>query len=283
MKLEDQELRYKNPNTTSDLVIPVSLEAVLTHEQRLSNFNANCAHDIHWLNAQSEKPGTAIVCGAAPSLNHNIKEIAESGACIFACNTGAKVLAAHGVTADFQVLLDPQELVINEFCDTAKTHLLASIVDPKLIGMAKTPVLWHPDFPWMWDALKDSDKEFCYIGGGVSVGTYAVSIAYTMGYRDIKIYGMDSSFINGVTHANGWHVDNEGDGRIKVHVEFNGNNYQTTYDMKQQVLVFLRLADLLEQAGCKIDVIGEGLLPDVWADRKKPSKIGFAETAPASA
>lgn len=264
MKLAENEFRYMNPGASEALVIPITLQGVISDEDRKLNFIENIKLDIPWVDNCQANNDTAIICGAAPSLIDNISEIRKTNGAIFACNTAAQVLVEHGVSVDYQVLLDPQELLIDEFCKDAEYHLIASIVTPEIFRLSKNPILWHPFFQWIMDYLENYEREFCYIGGGVSVSTFALSLAYTLGYRKFVLYGVDSSFRDGITHANGRHIKDEDGSRIKVEVEDFGKTYQTTYDMKQQVLVFLQLFKLMESEGCSITVKGTGLLPDAW-------------------
>jgi hypothetical protein len=174
-------------------------------------------------------------------------------------NTAAKKLSDAWVRPHYQVILDSHAMMENEIGE-AEIHLLASIVNPKLFEYADHPVMWHPLIDWIEEEIPVDYPSFHYIGGGVTVTNSAICIAYTMGYREIHIFGMDSSFSAGRTHSTEQQTDDVG---LRIWVDHNGKTYETSFGLKQQVLVFLELKKQLEDAGCKVIVHGSGLLPDV--------------------
>lgn len=262
MKLQDTAFTHRNPQASTELVIPIGLVPTVGQEQSLQNVKDNCKRDIEWLCEQPAHEKEAVICGAAPSLKQFYPDIyykQSAGAVVFGCNSAAKHLACADIKSDYQVLLDPLESVADEFYP-AKKHLLASIVSPSVFDMAADPVLWHPCIDWVAEYADGFERDFSYIGGGVTVTMSALCIAYTMGFRKIHLYGVDSSF-----SRNSFYVDKAGcgDGRLLVTVEAKGQTYKTTYDMKQQVVVFLELQKMLKANGCEVKVYGNGLLPDM--------------------
>lgn len=259
MRLLDPDLRYTNPGTSADLVLRVELVTPVDDEGMKANVIENQKLDIPWVKECPAHDGVAIICGAGPSLADTIEEIRQIKGDIFASNSANGYLIDRGVPVEYQVMLDPYPVRDGD-CYAAKTHLLASIVDPRMFTLAKSPVLWHPSIEWMDALIKPDAPEFCYIGGGITVSNSAVCLAYTMGYRKFHIFGMDSSHREEKTHVEDvFELES-----FSVLITEGGKDYRTTYDMKQQVVVFLQLHKLLTAAGCDITVHGSGLLPDLF-------------------
>lgn len=263
MNLNDKCFTYKNPSASKDLIVPIHLVGCLSEADMLINLEENIRHDVPWLDQSPEHDCVAIICGAAPSLNDSlslINEMQSENGVVFGCNSAAQVLSGNGISVDYQNIIEPHDIVLEKFCAAAKTHLIGSIAPPDLFRKANHPILWHPVLDFVQNRMIDSRRKFSYIGGGVSIGVYSLCLAYTMGFREIHVFGMDSSFKDGEFYANG---DGLGIGYLLVDVEHNGKTYKTTYDMKQQVVAFIQFKYLLNEAGCKVFVHGDGLLHDI--------------------
>lgn len=263
MKIDDKCFTYQNKHASSDLVIPIQLVGCLSDDDMLHNLDENLKIDVPWLYESNQHDSVAIICGAAPSLNDSldtIKLLQSENGIVFGCNSAAQVLSNNGISVDYQNIIEPHEIILSKFCKEAGTHLIGSIAPPEIFRMAQNPILWHPLLDFVQKRLVDSTRKFSYIGGGVSIGIYSLCIAYTMGFREIHVFGMDSSFDNEAFYANG---DGLGIGYLLVDVEHNGKTYKTTYDMKQQVVAFIQFEKILNEAGCKVFVHGRGLLHDI--------------------
>lgn len=259
MRLDETALRYRNKEATQDLILPVELVGTTSLEEAQQNLRANLSHPI-WLNGSEAHDGVAIICGNGPSLADTLDEIRELDGTIYACNDAANMLIDNGIEVDYQVILEAQPRIVDELAP-AKRHLLASMCHPSVFARCENATLWHPVSPWVEDEIPDDCQPFMYIGGSSTVSMFTLSIAYTMGYRSLHTFGLDSSHSNGKEHAT---RNFDTPGRIFVTVEEFGNEYKTTYDMKEQVRVFMVMARQLNELGCKIEVHGSGLLPDVY-------------------
>lgn len=262
MQIDDCFLTKRNPGASSDLVIPVRLESVQTEDVSERNCRENVKRDIPWLKASPVHRGVALVCGSAPSLADNydlIRTMQAQGAIVFAGNAAARLMHEQGIDISYQIIVDGLEEARREIFP-AHCHLMASILPPDFLDQPNV-ILWHPLIDEVISVVDGMDRDFAYIGGGISVSLFALCIVHTMGYRRIHCFGMDSSF-----RGERFHVDDEGmEGPFLVDVEHNGKIYHTTYDMKMQASVFLQLERQFKQAGSKIEVHGTGLLPDAWS------------------
>lgn len=258
MELTAEEFRFKNPDTQRDLVLPIKLVNTETSQKTLENFRHNIKLDIPWLNESEAHGGTAIICGASPSLRTRFHRLNGD---VFACNRAAEVLREADVKPKYQVLMDALEETILDVSDNAEQHLISSIVSPKLHTKLKNPIIWHPLIDWIVKELDGADREFMFIGGGITVTNSAICIAYIMGYRKIIVLGVDSSFVDDKFYS---YQANAQSDRLFVDVEVNGKSFKTSYDMKQQVVVMLKLVQMLRDLGCSIEIDSDGLMGEAY-------------------
>jgi len=162
--------------------------------------------------------------------------------------------------------MDALEETVEELSDNCDQHLISSIVSPVLHPKLKNPVLWHPLMDWIVKELDGLDRKFMFIGGGISVTNSAICMAYVMGYRKIIVYGVDSSFIDGEFYS---YKANLTSPRLFVDVELNGKTFKTTYDMKQQVVVMLKLVNMLKEQGCEVVIDADGLMGEAYKTMDK--------------
>lgn len=203
--------------------------------------------------------GHAVIVGGGPSLNDHIDEIRwrkQQGQIVFATNN-----TLSKVEADYHVMLDARKENA-AFVPYNMKCLYASQCHPNVFERSKNNgnaiTIWHS----MIDGIQEVVcEDSCFIGAGLSsVGLKAMALAYTMGYRKIHIYGLDSSYRDGEHHAYKQPLnDNE---RI-LDVECNGTIYTTAAWMATQAEEFKSIAGLLVNAGCTLTVHGDGLIPDI--------------------
>jgi len=259
MQLNETALRYKNAEARGELVLPIELVGTTTLEEAKENLDANMSHPI-WLEEYPAHDGVAIVCGNGPSLADTLDEIRELDGVIYACNDAANLLIENGIEVHYQVILEAHPRAVDELAD-ANVHLLASMVNPELFRRCKNAILWHPNTPWVEERIPKEHPPFVYIGGASTVSMFALSIAHTMGFRSIHTFGLDSSHKEGKTHAS---REFDIPGQLLVTVNAFGKDYKTSYDMKEQVRVFMVMQEKLAELGTKVAVHGYGLLPDVF-------------------
>jgi 2-polyprenyl-3-methyl-5-hydroxy-6-metoxy-1,4-benzoquinol methylase len=90
-----------------------------------------------------------------------------------------------------------------------------------------------------------------------------------MGYRNLHIFGMDSSHKDGKSHAKHQSIN---DGDPCAVVRYNGKEYLCSITMKLQAERFQETSKALMDAGAKITVHGEGLLPEMWRNPQDMSE-----------
>lgn len=256
------QLKHWNPNAEHPLILPVHVICNTSDEEIYENIRINSARDKVWQKVIPAHDRVAVICGSGPSLKDNLEKIKEKrdqGCVIFALNGAAKFLYENGVYPDYQVILDAREETA-QLIGPAKEHLFASQVHPSLFEQVPDAVLWQLDVgkPELFDHYI---PDFAIIGGAASVGNTTTCLAFAMGYRDLQLFGYDSSHRDGKGHAFSQPM-NDGDPCASVH--FNGKDYIASLTMKLQAEKFQETSRALIDAGCKIEVHGEGLLPDMF-------------------
>lgn len=231
-------------------------------ERIAENIRSSCSRDIPWLTQQSENSKDALLVAGGPSLADDIEDIrrrASKGAVVIAMNGTADYLADRGIVADYHVIIDAREKNAKFLKRGSAQHLLlASQCHPSLFEFGPT-TLFHVAVN-DWDKFIPQDREAIAVGGGHSVGLYAMSLAHTLGFRSLHLYGYDSSYRNGQHHPYP-QAGNDYDPIIEAHVC--GRTFKTTNWMAVQVNEFQALANQLRQMGCEITTHGDGLLPYV--------------------
>lgn len=258
------ELRYQNEGASKPLILPVHLICNTSDEQIYENIRINSHnHNTGWVKCEDAHDGIAIIVGSAPSMLDTLDDIRamqDAGGKIFALNNAANVLYDNGIFADYQVMIDAR-IETAELIAPAKVHLFGSQVHPECFRRCPDATLWHLQVGNIEDYFPEYDDAYALIGGAASVGNTATCLAYAMGYRDLQIFGMDSSHKDGVSHAKHQSIN---DGDPCAWVTYNGKQYLCSLTMKLQAERFQETSKALQDEGAKITVHGYGLLPDMW-------------------
>jgi len=256
-------LSHQNPGADQPLVLPIQVICNTSDEALFSNIEINSRRPGKWVDGQEAHDGIAVLCGSGPSLADNLDNIRiwrEAGAKIFAMNGAAKFLDDNGILADYQVIIDAREETA-QLVGPAKEHLFGSQVHPACWDRAPNARVWHLQIAEIEDHFPEYEDSYCLIGGAASVGNTATCLAYALGYRQLEIYGYDSSHRNGKGHAFAQPMN---DGDPSCWVKFGGKDYLTSLTMKLQAEKFQDTARELMFLGCQVHVHGSGLLPEMF-------------------
>lgn len=238
-----------------------------TDEALFANIATNSMRDIPWIDAQPSHDRVAVIVGGGPSLAGMVGEIAlraKSGQDVFALNNAAHFLVRHGVIPDYQVILDARAKNVDFVRGyPARSYLLASQCDPALFDYLKggNVSLFHPAIEGIGDSLPRGRK-MCLIGGGITAGLTAMALTFALGYRQMRLYGYDSSDADdGTSHPYAQH-ETEAEKR-RLRVKCAGREFRCSFAMYKQATEFSKFAALLADEGCTIAVHGDGLLPTI--------------------
>lgn len=222
-----------------------------------ANIRSAIAMACKWFEPVAAHDGTAIIVGSGPSLRDDLlvlRCMAQDGQ-IFALNGSPAYLHKFGITPDFHVLLDAHPDVIDMVSPQIRmTRYYASQCDPPVLDAARDELIsWHGGGMAM-EAI--SDETFKHIvGGGSTVASRAMILAYGLGYRKLHLFGLDSSYDGEIGHA-----FDQFQLEATLKVTCGDEVFSTTAQMLGQAEDFKVIIPDLLQAQCEITVHGGGLL-----------------------
>ena len=239
-----------------------------------ANVKAAVSRDLPVLHVSDPHDRVAVIVGGGPSLKRQLAHLdahKAQGHEIFTLNGTMGALHSAGIRSDYYVMLDARPVNL-PFLDhlEADHFLIASQCAPaafdKLTGEDVT--LWHPNYPGLAEYIGDDDCAL--IGGGTTVGLQAISIAYAMGYRQIHIYGFDSSYSGDEGHAYVQH-QNDNDPRAEYWVA--GEKFIAAPWMARQAMEFQEASRQLADGDAELYVHGDGLLPAIAKRMSAPLTV----------
>ena len=213
------------------------------------------------------KFNNAVFVGGGPSLQHygmmlaNMDKTAND---FVALNGSYMWLKERGVLAKYHVIADarPENA---DFIDLEADcqYLIASHCDKavfdKLAG--KNVLVWHRGHDGMQNLVDpDRTKYIAYISGGSTVGMVALSILYTLGYRNLHLFGYDSSYLGDQGHA---YPQTLNDNDRVIDIEVHNRVFRAAPWMIAQSNEYTQLAPALIELGCEITTYGNGLLQHI--------------------
>ena len=256
------QVKHYNPGCDEPLIVPVAIVPNTSEDVGDAQIKANGRLALPWLDTVEAHDGVAIICGGGPSLKDSVEEIAGLKGTIFGLNAAAIFLAEHRIPVDYQIIIDAKEETSALVSIEARHRLYASQVHPSTAKYADC--LFHLANLGVTDLLPKERVDaggFTLVGGGVSVGITALTVAYTLGFRRLHLFGYDSSNRGVERHA---YPQPMNDNMPEMDVEWGDKVYRASMPMKLQADAFFRFAEALQEAGCEITVHGEGLLPAMW-------------------
>lgn len=176
---------------------------------------------------QRDRPrfGRAIIVGGGPSVKDHLEDIRklanDPNNAIFAINWTHTWLINNGIVPRgcvfFEIDAEPDSVL--EAAHPDVTYFICSHCHQKSFDMleGKKRVLWHspPNSELEKVVREELFKDTLTVGGGISTFTRTMTIALMLGFRDIDLFGVDSSFPEeGKTHVDGYQtvMDNKTDG-----------------------------------------------------------------------
>lgn len=209
--------------------------------------------------------GTFVIVGSGPSLEFQvdkIKEDQDKGYAICAVKGAYDYLRERGVTSNLYLSVEPRYRPIKNPSDKS-VYLLASRVHKDIFDelKGKNIYLWHS---WSeQDGSGDPDK--MYIGGGSTSGLRAVNVGYILGFRNFKMYGMDSCL--GEKGEKRVSQDALADHVMKTDVIVGDRTFICNMAMAAQAQDYQNIFDIMPDI--HIDILGGGLLAAINEERVK--------------
>jgi hypothetical protein len=208
-------------------------------------------------------PQPCLIVGGGPSGEDLIEEIRahkNAGNHVFCINGSALWLQRNGIVPDALILLDARAHNAR-FLDglhKSVTLFLATQCDPSVFEAGKDNkiIAWHPplgvDF--------NDPRGTVMIGGSTTTGMRAMRLVHVLGYRELHLYGYDSSYRDGDAHSYD-QFENAGD--VIREVICGGRAFVSTAWMIRQADDFQHIAHGLALEGMNIHIHGDGLIPEV--------------------
>jgi hypothetical protein len=245
------------------LPLALDMHGCATKEEMNSNISATLtrgyASIVPHLNKYS---GVASLVGSGPSLHETYTDLRGD---VFAINQAIGVLLDKGIVPKFAMLWDAAQIV-EQFAIPHPdiTYLVASRCHPAVFERLKDcrVAVWHAGGDHnIAEVIAEKKIPEPMINGGSAGITRGIYVVSSLGYRDINIFGGDSSYSDdGKTHANGSLVY-EKDMQVAI-----GNNpphwFRTTPEWCAQVQEYRSIYALFTFNGhTKLAVHGKGMLP----------------------
>lgn len=221
---------------------------------------AFCAHD-----------GTFVVVGSGPSLAHFADEIREErrkGRPICAIKGAHDWLCEQGIKPDLFFSIDPRDRRNNVMRESPGTvYLLSSRCSPLMFEHLKDRQILV-----VHAGSSDEEKEYFknknvfLLGGCTTSGLRAINLAYSIGFRNVVLYGMDScNAPDGVTKR----IDGSLTGQT-TDVIVGARKFICNLPMAKQAEDFQMIYSFLP--GIHVVSHGDGLITAIIEERKK---MGF--------
>jgi len=150
-----------------------------------------------------------VVIGAGPSLDKNIRHLAEAQdkAVFIASDAALKPLLANRITPQIVACLDPQEDIARFFAGVpsrSMTLIAPSIIHPHVLALWEGDVVFYskfaPDIPTLTEIQKRAPHLGCLTPGG-TVLSIAYDVAFQSGANPILFVGQDLSWPKRKTHT----------------------------------------------------------------------------------
>jgi len=204
------------------------------------------------------------ICGSAPSFVDTYVEVIGD---IFACNAAQDFLVSRGITPKYEMLWDADPIITQLFTPQhGVRYLVASRCHPDVFDRLDgyDVVVWHAGGDECLERLlNERDVQEPIVNGGSAAVVRAMFVAYAMGYRDMRLFGVDCSSKNKKTHLRDSVVpENE------LRVFCNGVWFETTPWLAMQAEDFKIIGPALRDGGTNIVVHGEGLIPHIARELK---------------
>lgn len=227
------------------------------------HIKASLKRKYPWIQLTAPHSQTALIIGGGPSLKYDIADIRERqkrGALVFATNGTFNWLVDKGIIPDCHVMLDARK-ENKQFVPKTGINICyyASQCHEEIFKIAENQriIMWHPLIEGILDIIGDNTGD-ALVGGGYSVGIKSITLAYTLGFRNIHLYGLDSSYENGEHHA---YKQSLNDSERTIEVQVGNEKFHCAAWMVSQADHFKDLLPALLKENVTLTTHGYGLVP----------------------
>lgn len=252
-------------------LMPVNIKGkcVLSDEVLFKNMDAAVLRGFPEIDRMHPaREGRIALIGSGPSVAtqlDKIRELRAAGVPLVAIKDAHDWLIENDIIPDYAFAIDPQP---HRFSCFMKKHadvhyMIASQCDPAMFDHLEGHkiTLWHPYI-----------KHGCFyppgkavISGGTTSGLRAMVVFYSLGWRDMALFGFDSCLSEQALRVNGTKMRAH-DQIIEIQLEPGGQIFQCNPAMAQQAQHFQEQYDFLE--GVEFEAFGGGLIAAIIAKRR---------------
>ena len=222
---------------------------------RLENIASSMARGLPDMKAFAPHDERWNICAGGPSLRKELKRIKKAKGVIVSVNGTHDYLLSKKVKPDVFVMTDPREFNERFLKNPQKdiTYLIATHCHPKVFDRLEgyNCQLWYP--------LDYGLPMPVSIGGGTTVGMRSINIGYTLGYRDIHLWGFDGCVKE--SHHAYPQIENDDDA-VKT-VNYYGKAYRMTDWMCAQADNF---DEMMQHLDFKLTVHSTGIIKHIGAN-----------------
>lgn len=182
-----------------------------------------------------EQTEPLAIVASGPSVSDYLEELRGWDGKIWAINGAYDFLLECGIVPDGFFGMDPLP-GLAQYLEKTKpgtTFYICSICDPAVFDnlQSRNVLLWHPDGEGV-----EYPPDQWVIGGGTTAITRAPFLALLQGFRDITVFGADSSFRNGDPYCYRWGTYDCDIDQPRFLVEANGEGpFETELGLMKQV------------------------------------------------
>jgi uncharacterized Rossmann fold enzyme len=244
------------------------LDCVYDKDKRQVHIDYTTKLQVPWAIKHKSRKGKVAVVASGPSATDYVDLLKEWEGEIWGINGAFAWLIHRGIKPTGFVGLDPEPLLKDYLIETPDdaTYYLAAQVHPEVFDHLadKSVKLWF---------AADDQVEMPFgavqIYGGTTCLTRAPNLAYHLGYREVHIFGCDSSY----THKS--HVYGDGLPAGTFPAEVGDEVFLTTRQMLQQACDFAEQMVEWARPGddgsepLNVSLYGEGLLQSMYAYQLK--------------
>lgn len=257
------ELTPLKPIGTIDQIF--ELDCVYDQDARQRHVDAALRRKLPWCVRRKERRGKVAIVASGPSATEFVDLLAGWDGEVWGINGAFVWLRRRGVRPTAFVGLDPEPFLRDYLIETPAdaTYYLATQVHPDVFDhlVARDVRLWFP---------ADGQVRYPFgatpIYGGTTCLGRAPNLAYHLGYREVHIFGCDSSFTD-KSHVYGESKLPAG----TFPIEMGDRTFLTTRQMLQQACDFTEAMVEWARPGddggtpLSVSLYGDGLLQAMYA------------------
>lgn len=223
-------------------------------EQRRANLESALKWGFPVATKQDAHNRPLAIVGGGPSVADDLDRLREFPE-VWSVNGALDWLTSQGIQSTGYVVIDPEPVMAQYLQNPPEqtTYYVGSSCHPSTFDAlsGRNVVLWHP--------LMDIELPEGHgaIGGGPTVLTRAPMLAYCLGYRDVHLFGADSSYEGELHHIYDAPRDET------VHVLLDGKHYESCGVFVHQVAYFQQILHWYQTHGANFQIHGRGLGPAI--------------------